>query len=253
MTVASKLKELASEKCGNIRVQDVRIGLGYTGVQLQDGRAGVAYTLGRDSFSGCSAFRGNSPLTGRLASELLEFLGSANPVESSLGLATANALANVSPTGAIPGDILQELEILPTDRVGMIGYFGPLVAQLENRVAKLEIFEEKRERSDNLRPPAEETETLPACQVAIITSTTIINSTIDDLLDAAKSCREVCLVGPSTPLLPDAFRGTPVTCLSGMTVTDSAEILRVISEGRGTRSFFPFTIKWNIRLKPPLI
>jgi uncharacterized protein (DUF4213/DUF364 family) len=250
MTIASKLKELASEKCGNIRAQDIRIGLGYTGVQLEDGRAGVAYTLGRDSFSGCSAFRGNSPLTGRLALELLEFLGSANPVESSLGLATANALANASPTGSIPGDILQQLEILPTDHVGMIGYFGPLVAQLENRVAKLDIFEEKRERSNNLRPAAEETEKLPACQVAIITSTTIINNTIDDLLDAAKSCREVCLVGPSTPLLPDAFQGTSVTCLSGMTVSDSAGILRVISEGKGTRFFSPFTLKWNIRLKP---
>ena len=38
MTVARKLRELASEKCGNIRAQDVRIGLGYTGVQLEDGR-----------------------------------------------------------------------------------------------------------------------------------------------------------------------------------------------------------------------
>jgi uncharacterized protein len=250
MTVASKLKELASEKSGNIRVQDIRIGLGYTGVQLEDGRTGVAYTLGRNSFSGCSAFRGNSPLIGRLASELVGFLGSANPVESSLGLATANAFANVSPTGASTGDVLQELEILPTDRVGMIGYFGPLLAQLENRVASLEIFEENEERSANLRPAAEEIEKLPACQVAIITSTTIINNTIDDLLDAAKSCREVCLVGPSTPLLPDAFHGTPVTCLSGMTVTDSAQILRLISEGRGTRFFSPFAVKWNIRLKP---
>ena len=154
-------------------------------------------------------------------------------------MATANALVNVNPTEGIPGDILRELRILPTDRVGMIGYFGPLVAQLENRVAKLEIFEEKGERSGNVRSAAEETETLPACQVAIITSTTIINNTIDDLLDAAESCREVCLVGPSTPLLPDAFHGTPVTCLSGMTVTDSAEILRVISEGRGTSPSLP--------------
>jgi uncharacterized protein len=250
MTIASKLKELASEKCGNIRVQDVRIGLGYTGAQLEDGRAGVAYTLGRNSFSGCSAFRGKSPLIGRLASELVDLLGSSNPVESSLGLATTNALADASPTGAISGDVLQELEILPTDRVGMIGYFGPLVAQLENRVAKLEIFEEKTERSDNLRPAAEEVDTLPECQVAIITSTTIINNTIDDLLDAAKCCREVCLVGPSTPLLPEALRGTSVTCLSGMTVSDSAGILRVISEGRGTRFFTPFTVKWNIRLRP---
>ena len=252
MTVASKLKDLASEKCGNIRAQDIRIGLGYTAVQLEDGRSGVAYTLGRDSFSGCSAFRGNSPLIGRLASELVDFLGSANPVESSLGLATANALAT-GPTGASSGDVLQELEILPTDRVGMIGYFGPLVAQLENRVARLDIFEEKTERSDNLRPAAEETEKLPACQVAIITSTTIINNTIDDLLDAAKSCREVCLVGPSTPLFPDAFEGTSVTCLSGMTVSDSAGILRVISEGRGTRFFTPFTVKWNLRSETTLI
>jgi uncharacterized protein (DUF4213/DUF364 family) len=250
MTVARKLRELASERCGDIRVQDVRIGLGYTGVQLEDGRTGVSYTLGRNSFSGCSAFKGNDRLTARPASELLNFLGSPNPIDSSLGLAAANALVNVNPTGAVPGDILQQLNILPTDRVGMVGYFRPLVAHLENRVASLEIFEENEERSANLRPAAEEIEKLPSCQVAIVTSTTIINNTIDDLLNAARACREVCLVGPSTPLLPDAFNGTPVTYLSGMTVRDSAEMLRVISEGRGTRFFTPFAIKWNIRLKP---
>ncbi len=220
MTVAQKLRDLASERCGDIRVHDVRIGLGYTAVQLEDGRTGVSYTLGRNSFSGCSAFKGNDRLTARLASELLQFLGSPNPIDSSLGLATANALVNVKPTGAVPGDILQQLDILPTDHVGMIGYFRPLVAHLESRVASLEIFEENEERSANLRPAAEEIEKLPDCQVAIITSTTIINNTIDDLLSAARACREVCLVGPSTPLVPDAFHGTPVTCLSGMTIRD---------------------------------
>jgi hypothetical protein len=204
--------------------------------------------MGRNNLRGCSALAGNRPLAGRFAAELLHWLDSDSPIESSLGLATANALANVMPPSGLEGDVMRAVEFLPSDRVVMIGLFSPLVEAIRERVSEMEIFEENLEMSDNLRPASEAVTRLPLCNVAVITSTTIINNTVDRLLKAAARCRETILLGSSTPLVPSAFEGTPVTLLSGITVKDPAGILRVVSEGRGTRSFRPFVTKWNIRL-----
>jgi uncharacterized protein (DUF4213/DUF364 family) len=58
----------------------------------------------------------------------------------------------------------------------------------------------------------------------------------------------VALLGPSTPLLPEAFTGTPVSWLSGIWITRAMEVLRVVSEGGGTREFSPFSRKVNIQI-----
>lgn len=82
--------------------------------------------------------------------------------------------------------------------------------------------------------------------MALITSTALITESLDALLEAATRCRVVALLGPSTPLLPDAFAGTPVTWLSGIRVIHPREVLRVVSEGGGTREVSPFSRKVNI-------
>jgi len=230
-------------------VADVRIGLGYTAVRLEDGRTGVAYTFRDTVFSGCSVFRGLRPVAGKPATQLLDLIESQDKLESSLGLATANAMTNQAPDSAIAGDVLEATDILPTDSVGMVGFFGPLVPALEDRARLLEVFEEAPDIAAGLLPAAEAFRRLPECDVALITSTTIINNTVDALLEAASHCRAVVLLGSSTPLLPEAFQDTPVTCLSGIAVNDPAGILQVVSEGGGTRFFKPFVTKWNIPLK----
>jgi len=88
---------------------------------------------------------------------------------------------------------------------------------------------------------------MPRCLV--ITSTSIVNQTIDRLLEAACNCREVVLLGASTPLVPPAFAGTPVTLLSGVVVLDPGEILRRVSEAGGTRSFKGHVQKLNFPLR----
>lgn len=250
MNVRKRIQDVLKDQCGDVRVRDVRIGLGYTAVQLEDGRTGAAYTMGRNKVRGCTALAGNRPVAGRFAGELLRGLDSDSPIESSLGLAAANALANVTPPQAVEGDVLEAVEFFPSDRVAMVGFFSPLVGAIRERVSEIEIFEEDVELSDNLRPASEAVMRLPFCDVAVITSTTIINNTVDRLLMAAAQCRETILLGSSTPLVPRAFDGTPVTFLSGITVKDPEGILRVVSEGRGTRCFGPFVTKWNVRLTP---
>ena len=90
-------------------------------------------------------------------------------------------------------------------------------------------------------------EELPGCQIALITSTSILNGTIDDLLCVTEGFREVVMLGPSTPLVPEVFQETPVSCLSGVIVVRPMEILQIVSEGGGTRYFHNAVDKVNIR------
>jgi uncharacterized protein len=70
-----------------------------------------------------------------------------------------------------------------------------------------------------------------------------------DLLIAAalQGCRDVVLLGASTPLLPEVFKPLGITLLSGLIVTDLPGILQTISEGGGMRSFGDYIKKVNIK------
>jgi len=230
-------------------VLDVRIGLGYTAVQLTDGSTGVALSFSRDAGFGCTVFKGLRPLAGRTASELLALLPSGDPIEAAVGLACANALANRPRREFIDGDVLDYLDLSPRDHVGMVGNFGPLVGPVRERVRSLTVFEQIDEPVGTLRPAAEAAKVLPECQVAMITATTIINHSMDDLLQASRKCRTVAVLGASTPLLPEVFAGTPVSLISGVLVTDAPAVLRIVSEGGGMRFFKPHIRKVNLPLR----
>jgi len=248
-TLAIDLMQAVLEKGENPGVADVRIGLGYTGVRLEGGRAGLAYTFRNEAGHGCSVFQRLRPLSGRSASDLIPLLPSRDPIESAVGLACANALANEDRTELQEGDILDRLDLRSDDRVGMVGYFGPVVDGLEDRVWDLTIFERADLPDPRIRPAEEARKVLPECQVALITATAIINHSIDSLLEAASGCRETVILGGSTPLLPDVFRERHVTMLSGVVVRDPAGILQVVSEGGGMRYFGPHIRKVSLRVQ----
>ena len=54
----------------------------------------------------------------------------------------------------------------------------------------------------------------------IITSTSLINLTLEKLLDASRNCRITALVGSTTPLAVNEFRELGVDLLSGVIVKD---------------------------------
>jgi uncharacterized protein (DUF4213/DUF364 family) len=68
------------------------------------------------------------------------------------------------------------------------------------------------------------------------------------LLEAARGCREVVLLGASTPLLAQVFDGLKVTMLSGVVVKEPGEVLRVVSEGGGMQQFGPHVRKVTVRV-----
>jgi hypothetical protein len=251
MHLQDRIKAAALPMAEGRRIADVRIGLGYTAVLLDNGQAGLAYTFLDEGAGGCSVYRNIRPLAGRPAGDLLPLFAAGGRIEAALALATANALFNRPQRTYQPGDILEHLRIRPEDHVGMVGHFGPLVPAIRKQAAALHIFEQIALPQGGLLPVAAAEELLPRCQVALLTSTSLINATADRLLELAGGCREIVFLGASTPLWPEIFADTGVTLLSGVAVKDSEAILQIVSEGGGMRFFKPAVNKVNLALCAP--
>lgn len=248
MRLTESIKKNALSLAEDIQVADVRIGLGYTAVLLENGNAGLAYTFRDNLQGGCSAYQNIRPLAGRPAKDLIQLFDLESPLETAIALATANALFNVPGRNYFQGDIIEHLDLNPNDHVGMVGHFGPLAPVIKQKVNKLYIFEQIDFPQANLLPIKEAGNLLPKCQTALITSTTIINHTIDQLLELTDSCRNIILLGASTPLTHTVFENTQVSMLSGVIVDNPEAVLQVVSEGGGMQQFKPFIGKTNMRL-----
>lgn len=248
MNIRDKIKHHLSKSADNHRVKEIRIGLGYTAVMLDNGQVGLAYTFHRDMPAGCTLSPNFLPQKNISAIELLKLITSDNNIKTAIGLATANALTNFNSIDFTSGDVLEGHPIDANDCVGMVGNFAPLIASIRKKAKKLLIFEQIDQPKGNLIPSAEIEKRLPDCTVALITATSIINHSFDRIIQAATNCREIIILGASTPLIPDVFANTPVTCLSGVIVTDAEEILRIISFGGGMRMFKNCIKKVNLRI-----
>jgi uncharacterized protein (DUF4213/DUF364 family) len=227
---------------------DVRIGLGYTAVQLDDGRCGLAYTFRHGTKPGCCVLREAGALCGRSAAELARGAHSQDLITAAVGLATLNALLPLS-SQTSAGDVLDLMSIGPTDVVGMVGYFGPLVAPLKKTSRTLHIFEQRDDAAPEALPESAAKQLLPQCQVVIVSATALLNRTPDGVLADCVRARDIVILGPSTPLLPELFARRGVTILSGAEVIDSQQVLQVVSEGGGTRQFGKAIRKVSLRVE----
>ena len=250
MSVAETIRALVLERGAGTPVRRVQVGLIYCAVQLETGTTGVAFTF-PDQRSGQNCGQGligRGHLAGRKAEEMVEQLGSEDLVSSALALATANALIADSSgdSQTTVGDVLDQLDIREGDRLCMVGCFLPVLEKLKTASVQVTAVDQVVKAGSE---PAENSERLlPESQVAIITGTSIINNTIDALLELAAGCREVAILGPSTPLLAEAFRDLPVHCLSGIRIDEPDAVFRIIGEGGGFRFFKDHTTKLNIPL-----
>jgi uncharacterized protein len=240
---------LLAARAHGLCVRDARVGLRYTAVRLSDGSCGMAMNFLADVAAASTQLGDLRPLCGQPASALLALLEAGDPVLVSLGVACANAIASGLSPPAAPGDALAHVTLRPGDTVAMIGFFRSMAGQVRRQVKQLRIFELIARRDGDLFPARDAYRFLPRCDVALITGTTVVNGTIDPLLAACTGARDVVVLGPTTPLIPRAYTGTPVTLICGSRILRPAPVLRIISEGGGAHSCQAFLQKMNIAIK----
>lgn len=235
------------------RVSDVHVGPRYVAVKLAGTGAGLSGTTGNPGSEGCPAswVEGYS---GASAQEVLGLLGSHSLFERSLGLACANALANqlrwpMSGGKDLPaGDGLEHVVIGANDEVVLVGGFHQVLEPLRARGAHVEMQGLPRDSMDE-RTTKDAVAALSKAEVAILAATLLLDDGFDRLIEACRACRQVVVLGGSTPLVPRAFIGTPVTLLCGSIVKDVEAIMRVVSTAGGRRDLEPYLQKVNIGLR----
>ena len=246
-TIFINLYERILPEAENFKVADLRIGLGYIGVRLDNDSTGIAAVLFDALPHGCTIMPQAGNFAGSPAADLLKFLvDGKNPLEIAIGLACANALIGTSSADcADDKEATTYFNLKPGEKVAMVGLFAPLVERIRATGAILTVIEKNPQRLELLSPEAKQ-QALKDCDVAIITATSLLNNTFEDTVNLLGMPRSVALLGPSTPLVPEIFCDTPVTHLGGAVVADSAKVLQIISEGGGTPALRPYLRFVNI-------
>ncbi|MBN2538581.1 MAG: DUF364 domain-containing protein [Deltaproteobacteria bacterium] len=237
------LYDLFVSKASEVTIEILSLGLGYTAVKTSDGGTGIAYTY-FDSKKSCSVIKENYDYEGRPAVNLLEKIKSVNTIERSMALALINAL-NYDEALLLPEDennniLFNAFDICKGTRVAMVGFFGPLINIFKERGASLEIIDIARglgcedEFYEKLRNWAD---------VLFLTSTSILNNTTEEILGKAGKNLKTILLGPSTPMVPDAFGHLPVHMLAGTVPLEKDKVLKAIRHGMGTPIIHRFSRK----------
>ena len=79
--------------------------------------------------------------------------------------------------------------------------------------------------------------------VLLITATSIINNSTETILSHAGPDLKIVLLGPSTPMIPEAFAHLPIHMLAGSAITEVQRALKIVRHSGGTRALKPVTRK----------
>jgi len=244
--ILKRIYEKLCEASDTVPIQEVRIGISYIGVRVWDDRLGLAALPLNELPPECSRFDKAGTLMNAPASDLVQYLVEGkNLLEKALGLAAANALLLPDRDEKKDEDAIALMKLTAADRVAMVGLFSPLVSRIEATGATLSVIERNPARLAP-RNEQEQRAILQSCTVAVITATTLVNDTLEDVLSALGNPRHVAILGPSTPLSLEVFSGTPVTHLGGAVAPYPRRVLQIVSEGGGTPQMRPHL--WFVNL-----
>jgi uncharacterized protein (DUF4213/DUF364 family) len=239
----NKIKTLLPD-IDNVVVDQVVMGLGYTGVKLSSGHSGLCYTFQSDiaqTTHHCQVTDLAGTLMGMHALKMAEKAKSWELRESILGFATLNALSQIiierNPENytVLNGDLLDYIKLKKSDVVVLVGNIRPFVEPIRAKAKKLYILERTPTmRDENSLPDTACDQILPIADVILITGTAIVNGTIDHLLELSTNAREVAIVGASASIIPDILFERGATIVGCVKIVDSSKMMQVVSEGGGT-------------------
>jgi len=254
-TILNRIYQVLEASAKGRRINDLRVGLSYVGVKLDNNQAGLAAVLPDAKTQSCTALQEAGTYAGCNAEKTLRYLVEGkSALQRVIGLATANALSGSSVESEEDREATSYFNLQPEEKVAMVGLFAPLVERIRATGAAITVIEKNPERME-LLSPAEKQKALRECDVAIITATTLLNGTFEETIGFLGKPRLVALMGPSTPLIPSVFQDTPVTHLGGAVIADPANVLQIISEGGGTPALRPYLrfVNLNCGVRKPII
>ncbi|MFX1339607.1 MAG: Rossmann-like domain-containing protein [Promethearchaeota archaeon] len=209
----------------------------FGAIKLEDGTVGVVYIslspkikeVGENT--DLTQFKGMSPL------DLAKEFTSSDNFQKTLGLGAINAISQYIFQKSnfsldFTTDSLGLLQLNYADKPGMVGFFPPLVAQIKKMGLDLIVIEKKAnlvQKTNNWEVTLDPAR-LEACNKILITSTTILNESIDDILKFCSNAEKISIIGPTAGFFPDPLFSRGVDIVGGTYIHDSNLFMELISK-----------------------
>jgi len=218
-------KEFTSKKTnfGAIRLTDGSIGLVYLGLSPEIKELGANIDK--------SEFINKNPV------DLAQKYGSSNNFEKTLGLGAINAISQyIFRHSNFPFDITTDslglLNITQGDSPGMVGFFRPLINHLKKMDIKIVIIEKKEhlvKKTENWEVTLDPSR-LSECNKILITSTTVLNESIDEILKFCSQAEKISMIGPTAGFLPDPLFKRGLNIVGGSFISNSNLFMELIQK-----------------------
>jgi uncharacterized protein len=225
----SILGRLLSSQKEDALASDVRVCAFFTAVVSRN--MGLASTLRRFPHLGTGP---PVPRAGLLvpasARDLASLALSSSLIEASIGLAALNSMIEIDSRCLVDrnaGDLISERG--RGRPVAVVGDF-PFVRKLRGTTSELWVFEQGSKVRRGTLAEDQMPAILPRAEVAAISSTTLLNHSLDRILDYLDPDCFTILVGPSTPLSP-VLLDLGFDALCGSVVVDRERALASLSQG----------------------
>ena len=210
---------------------------------------GMMYlNLNQDAFAGIDInlkdYIGKSPV------EVAQGFSSTNEIEKTIALGAINAISQYvleksNYSFEKSKDSFGEINLTPEDKIGMVGFFPPLIKQLKKEKVFVTIIEKKEALvSENefwkvTLDPAE----LQDKNKIIATSTVVLNDTLDDILSNCQIAEKIVIMGPTGGYLPDPLFKRGVNAVGGAKIHDVPLFLELLKTNqRWSRATFKYLI-----------
>ncbi|WP_028109097.1 DUF364 domain-containing protein [Ferrimonas futtsuensis] len=215
----------------------------FGAIELDDGTLGLTYTKLGGALERLQDDTLYQQFLGQPVTELAKLYLEPSPWQQVLGSGALNAISQklLKERGfeySKAQDTLDLLKLTPDDRVGMVGFFPPLIDSLKAQGIAVTVIELKQElaREEEKLLVTTDPQALTHCNKILITGTTVINHTLNTLLPLVQDADEVALIGPSVGLLPEVLFELGVTSVGGRVILDGEAFLKRWKAGEKWKS-----------------
>ena len=173
------------------------------------------------------------------AVELIKQCESEDPLEEAIAFGVLNALsqhllASTNFTLDQATDPLGQLHMESAEHIGMVGFFPPLVKMLAGTSKRLTILEKdpKFLSRTGAFEMSEDVAALQSCDRVLITGSTLINNTLDEVLAHCASAAQTALIGPTASCLPDPLFARGIDVVGSTMVTNPKRLKGLLEAGQ---------------------
>jgi uncharacterized protein (DUF4213/DUF364 family) len=210
----------------------------FCAIELDDGSIGLSFVLLHDTLATLRA-EGGGEWVGVPALQVARRLAGTIGAERALGFAAVNALTRHLFDRALfeppwTEDPLGVLDLQPGDHLGMVGLFPPLIPLALKHGARLTVVELRADlvRSHSKWHVTGDARELAHCNKILLTSTVLLNDTLDTLQPYYRHADRVSMVGPGASCLPDPLFDAGMTVLGGRWIDDAPGFVAALLAGR---------------------